>query len=208
MFDVTACIKCDPGTTFAVIADLAGPPMVLVMPSTPTIENICTGLKLSVISKTVAIVIRMKLNDCVTAINFFLSIQSANDPPNKMAGIWTANCTIPINPSCRPEPVSSYNQTPKPMFLTIIVIDEETPDIHKSLNPMKANADHGFREGLFVSLGFSPAGFNKLRVRYFNVLVCLINCICNWVSLKPPMKLSDRCAHSSVNKKRGPCNKF
>ncbi|GIS65083.1 MAG: hypothetical protein CM1200mP3_13310 [Chloroflexota bacterium] len=29
---------------------------------------------------------------------------------------------------------------------------------------MKANADHGFREGLFVSLGFFVSGFNKLRV--------------------------------------------
>ena len=57
------------------------------------------------------------------------------------------------------------------MLLTIIVIDEEPPDIHKSLNPMKANADHGFREGLFVSLDFSSTGFNKLRVSYFNVLV-------------------------------------
>ena len=77
VLDVTACIRCDSGTTLAVMADLAGPPRVLVMPSIPTIENIWTGLKLSVINKIVAMLIKIKLNDCVTAINRFLSIQSA-----------------------------------------------------------------------------------------------------------------------------------
>ena len=162
VLDVTACIRCDSGTTLAVIADLAGPPRVLVTPSIPTIENICTGLKLSVINKIVAMLIKIKLNDCVTEINRFLLIQSAKEPPNNMAGIWTANCTIPINPSCMPEPVSSYNQTPKPMFLTIIVIDEETPEIHKSLNPTYVKADHGFREDVVMSLFFLSGEFNKL----------------------------------------------
>lgn len=87
VLDVTACIRCDSGTTLAVIADLAGPPRVLVTPSIPTIENICTGLKLSVINKIVAMLIKIKLNDCVTEINRFLLIQSAKEPPNNMAGI-------------------------------------------------------------------------------------------------------------------------
>ena len=61
-----------------------------------------------------------------------------------------------------PEPVSSYNQTPKPMFLTIIVIDEETPEIHKSLNPTYVKADHGFREDVVMSMFFLSEEFNKL----------------------------------------------
>ena len=49
------------------------------------------------------------------------------------------------------------------MFLTSMVIDEETPDIHKSLNPMKVNADHGFREDLSGCLISSSDEFNKFR---------------------------------------------
>ena len=45
-----------------------------------------------------------------------------------------------------------------------MVIDEETPEIHKSLNPTYENADHGFREDVDISLIFLFEEFNKLRV--------------------------------------------
>ena len=63
VFEVTACIKCEVGTTFAVTADLAGPPRVLVNPSMSTITYICQVLSASVTNSRVAIVISMKLKD-------------------------------------------------------------------------------------------------------------------------------------------------
>ena len=63
VFEVTACIKCEVGTTFAVTADLAGPPKVLVNPSMSTITYICQVLSASVTNSRVAIVISMKLKD-------------------------------------------------------------------------------------------------------------------------------------------------
>ena len=63
VFEVTACIKCEVGTTLAVTADLAGLPRVVVNPSMSTIEYICQVFSVSVINRTVAMVIRMKLKD-------------------------------------------------------------------------------------------------------------------------------------------------
>ena len=54
---------CDEGMTFAVRADRAGAPKVLVNPKIPTIEYICHGCKLSVTNKTVANPIKKKLKD-------------------------------------------------------------------------------------------------------------------------------------------------
>ena len=88
------------------------------------------------------------------------------------------------------------------------MIEEATPDIHKILNPVKVNADHGFREDLSGCLVFSSDGFNKLRVHYSNVLVCSVNCICNRDSLKLLMLSSYGCAHSSINEEGGPGHKF
>jgi len=48
-----------------------------------------------------------------------------------------------------------------------MVIDEETPEIHKSLNPTYENADHGFREDVDISLIFLFEEFNKLRVFFW-----------------------------------------
>ena len=63
VFEVTACIKCDVGTTLAVTADRAGPPRVLVNPSMSTIAYMCQVLRVLVTKRMVAIVIRMKLKD-------------------------------------------------------------------------------------------------------------------------------------------------
>ena len=53
----------------------------------PQTVDILKKKGLSVINKIVAMLIKIKLNDCVTEINRFLLIQSAKDPPNNMAGI-------------------------------------------------------------------------------------------------------------------------
>jgi len=48
-----------------------------------------------------------------------------------------------------------------------MVIDEETPEIHKSLNPTYVKADHGFREDVDISLVFLSEEFNKLRACFW-----------------------------------------
>ena len=87
VFEVTACIRCEAGTIFAVIAERAGPPKVLVRPSTNTIPYICQGRSCPIRSKIVDIEIRMKLKPCVKEISFFLFIESAKAPPKSVAGI-------------------------------------------------------------------------------------------------------------------------
>ena len=87
VLEVTACIKWEEGTTLAVIADRAGPPIVLVTPSTATIAYMCQGFKESVTNRIVASVIKKKLKHWVRHINFFLSNWSAKAPPNSVAGI-------------------------------------------------------------------------------------------------------------------------
>lgn len=49
------------GTTLAVIAERAGPPIVLVTPSIATIAYMCQGFKESVINRIVARAIKKKL---------------------------------------------------------------------------------------------------------------------------------------------------
>ena len=107
VLEVTACSRWEVGTTLAVIAERAGPPIVLVTPSIATIAYMCQGFKESLINRIAARVMKKKLKHWVIDISFLRSNWSANAPPNNVAGIWTASCTNPSNPSCIPEPVSS-----------------------------------------------------------------------------------------------------
>ena len=99
-------MRCVVGTILAVMADLAGPPKVLVSPRIRTIRYICHGDKRSVSRRIAETKMSRKLNACVEAINFFLSIESAKAPPNRVAGICEKSWTMPISPNIKPEPVS------------------------------------------------------------------------------------------------------
>ena len=61
VLEVTACSRWEVGTTLAVIAERAGPPIVLVTPSIATIAYMCQGFKESVINRIVARAIKKKL---------------------------------------------------------------------------------------------------------------------------------------------------
>ena len=86
VLEVTACIRCDLGTMFAVMAERAGPPSTLVTPSIAVTAYTCQGSRLSNMSSKVISPMKTKLKDWVTAISFFLSHWSASAPPNRIAG--------------------------------------------------------------------------------------------------------------------------
>ena len=74
VLQVTACSRWDRGTTFAVMAERAGPPSMLVTPSIAVTAYTCQGTSRSNITSAVISAMKMKLNDCVMAISFLRSI--------------------------------------------------------------------------------------------------------------------------------------